>query len=227
VSDFRGIIPYILAIFLSALLIFWVEPYFTKLLLPPFGGAPTVWITALMFFQAVLLTGYIYSHLLTRIPGSLTQGVIHLGFGVLALWFLPPSLAEIEAASLTDAPLMMTLVMLVKGVALPMAVLSATAPLVQHWFSLSGHKKAHDPYFLYAASNIGSLGALVAFPVLFEPFLTLGEQGRIWSGLFIVALALVFICRLLVRKSRAKFERSAGNSAKVPLKRKDWGWFIA
>ena len=190
----RGMAPFMLTIFLSALLLFWLEPFYTKMLLPAFGGAPTVWITALMFFQAVLLVGYVYSHFLIKLKGSLKQGIIHLVIAALALFFLPPAVAAINPAEMAQFPLVNVLKMLTVGIAVPMVVLSATAPLVQHWFSMTAHKAAHDPYFLYAASNVGSLGALLAFPLVLEPLLTLSEQSQIWSGLFIAAIALLFLC---------------------------------
>ncbi|MCH7806124.1 MAG: fused MFS/spermidine synthase [Proteobacteria bacterium] len=221
--------PYVVTIFLSALLVFWLEPLYSKMLLPAFGGAPTVWIAALMFFQAVLLVGYVYSHIIIKIKGSLRQGFIHLAFAASAFYFLPPAVTDANIAAIAEAPLWTVLEMLVVGIAVPIIVLSATAPLVQHWFSLSGHKNAHDPYFLYAASNAGSLGALLAFPLLFEPVMTISQQSDIWSVIFIAAILLLFLCSFLVRKGKspaAGFARGRDADKAGTFESRDKAWVI-
>jgi len=160
---------------------------------------PHVWITALMFFQTVLLIGYVYAHLLQRLRSPLLQGAIHLAFALLTITSLPPAVGTIDMASINANPLLGVLMMLTKGIGLPLVVLSATAPLIQHWFSLSAHERADDPYFLYAASNLGSFGALLAFPLLLEPSLPMTSQTTLWSVLFGIAVILVISCSYLVR----------------------------
>ena len=143
---------YILAVGLSAWLVFWMEPLYSKMLLPLFGGAPQVWVVALMFFQSMLLVGYLYAHALSRLPKVLHQGIVHAVLCLVAVLFLPPVVADVDVAAVTESPISWILWMLMSGIGVPLAVLSATAPLIQHWFSLSGHRHAADPYFLYAAS---------------------------------------------------------------------------
>jgi len=166
-------------ILLSAVLIFWIEPLFPKMILPVVGGTPATWITALMFYQSALLLGYGYSFLLTRalpFPAQIGAHTIVLG---LAAFALPPALPA--SAHLSDHPVFQVLFMLAAGIGAPLLALSATAPLLQHWFTRTAHPHSHDPYFLYAASNVGSLGALLAFPLLVEPTLGLRFQTHAWT----------------------------------------------
>jgi hypothetical protein len=189
------------AIFLSAFLLFWMQPLFSKMVLPLLGGSPSVWNTAMMFFQLALLAGYGYSHLLThRIAGLRAQIAIHGVVIAAGLPFLPFAVAHTMVPPTNGSPIPWLVGLLALSVGWPFFALAASAPLVQAWFARSGHRQSDDPYFLYAASNSGSLLALLAFPILFEPTLTLEGQAMAWAfgyGAFIVVLAVlgVFLSR--------------------------------
>jgi hypothetical protein len=177
------------AIFLSAWLLFQVQPMFAKMALPLLGGAPAVWNTALVFFQAALLLGYVYAHFLgTRLPLKAQVGV-HLAVLAAAFLFLPVAIGDAWRAPPETAPVPWLIGLLAVSVGLPFMALSATSPLLQRWFGETSHDSARDPYFLYGASNLGSLLALVAYPLLLEPSLALADQSGLWTFAY-VALAI-------------------------------------
>ncbi len=179
------------AIFFSATLLFMVQPLAGKILLPVLGGSPAVWSTCLVFFQAVLLLGYLYAHALsTRVAGR-WQLPVHVCVLVIASLTLPLSI-EIGDPVGAD-PRWWVLRVLARTVGLPFFALSATAPLLQHWFSRTDDPRADDPYFLYAASNAGSLLGLVAY-LLAEPFATRSAQAGGWSLAFWLLAAVVAAC---------------------------------
>ncbi len=183
------------AIFLSAFLLFWVQPLFSKMVLPLLGGSPQVWNTAMMFFQIVLLAGYGYVHLIThRIKSLRGQLAAHGAVLAIGFAFLPFAVSQNLVPPAGVSPIPWLLGLLAVSVGWPFFALSASAPLVQAWFARSGDRRSADPYFLYAASNSGSLLALLAFPILLEPALTLAGQGRIWAvgyGVLLAVLAVV------------------------------------
>lgn len=190
-------------LFLSAFLLFSVQPMIGKALLPVMGGSPSVWNTAMVFFQVLLLGGYAYAFLLSRIGSLKLQGLIHIGVTILAAALaLPLSLKVTGDVSLTN-PYGWQLWTMTVMVAAPFFVLAATAPLLQRWFSLSGHKNSQTPYSLYVASNAGSLLALLAYPFIIERFVHLGTQARDWSigyGLLAVLAVMAFLaCGFLKR----------------------------
>jgi hypothetical protein len=179
------------AIFLSAALLFAVQPMFTKMVLPRFGGSPSVWSVAMVFFQAMLLGGYAYAHLLTRLLpvriAIVVQVVLLIGaalalpLGVSSGWGRPPEQSEaIWLIGLFTA-----------SIGLPFFALSANGPLLQAWFSRTSHPAAGNPYFLYAASNIGSFLALISYPIAVEPLVRLGDQTRAWSAGFVLLIVLI------------------------------------
>ncbi|WP_029416307.1 fused MFS/spermidine synthase [Brevundimonas bacteroides] len=188
-----------LAIFTSAALVFTVQPMATKLVLPVLGGSPSVWNTAMVFFQAALLAGYAYAHGLQRISSMKVQMAVHLALLLLAALFLPLRISGLLGDPDPSAPIAWLLTTLAISIGAPFAVLSATAPLLQAWYARvrSGHADGQNPYVLYAASNLGSFLALVAYPALIEPLMTLSGQRATWSGgyavfvLMVVALAAV------------------------------------
>lgn len=183
-----------LAVFASAALVFTVQPMVTRLVLPKLGGSPAVWNTAMVFFQAALLAGYAYAHGLQRLPLR-RQFVVHLGLLALGALFLPLRLTGLIGDPPPGAPVAWLLAALALSVGAPFAVLSATAPLVQAWWARMRGEEGGDPYGLYAASNLGSFAALLAYPAILEPLLALHVQTVLWTvayGLFaavIVALA--------------------------------------
>jgi predicted membrane-bound spermidine synthase len=180
--------------FLSALLLFSVQPMFAKMALPALGGTPAVWAVSMCFFQAVLLAGYIYAHALNRWLEPRTAVLTHvvvLAFAALALPIgLPAAMAEPPSG---DAYLWL-LGVLALGVGLPFFAISANAPLLLAWFSKTEHRDASDPYFLYGASNLGSLLALLAYPIVLEPTLGLTSQGALWSFGFFALIASIVLC---------------------------------
>lgn len=173
----------IAAVGLGAFLLFLVQPMVARFILPWFGGAPTVWSTSLLFFQIALLAGYTYAHVTRRLAIA-AQARLHLALLVLAVLALPivPSAAwkPVDA----NAPALRILLLLTATLGAPYVVLAATAPLMQDWFART--RSGGAPYRLYAWSNAGSLVALLVYPLLVEPFLTLQAQARGWSILFIV-----------------------------------------
>lgn len=181
-----------ITIFLSAALLFFVQPLFAKIVLPVIGGAPAVWTTAMLFFQSVLLGGYLYAHLSTRYLPVRMQLAVHAGLWALALLFLPPALPESWQLDASGNVAWQTLVLFALGVGLPFALLSSNAPLIQSWYARSGGPSAQDPYFLYGASNLGSLIALLAFPLVAEPLFGASDIAR-GFGVGFVLLGLAFV----------------------------------
>ena len=162
------------ALFISALLLFSVQPLVAKMLLPYLGGSPAVWNTCMVFFQLMLLAGYLYAHILPRKIGIRRHAILHLVLLLAATLLLPIGVSAKAIASLpsaSSAPLWL-LATLLTTVGLPFFILSTNAPLLQSWFSNTAHRRARDPYFLYAASNLGSLLALLSYPVLLSRILS-------------------------------------------------------
>jgi len=194
------------AIFLSAALLFAVQPMFTKMVLPKLGGTPAVWSVAMVFFQAVLLAGYAYAHALTKyLPGKRSI-VVHVAVMCAATLFLPLAIASWWGQPPADATAALWLLgLFAVSIGLPFFALSANGPLLQAWFARTNHPSAANPYFLYAASNIGSFLALLSYPFVMEPLSTLGQQTRGWAALFIVLIVLIGWCGwLMLRSARAE-----------------------
>ncbi|MEQ9056073.1 MAG: fused MFS/spermidine synthase [Roseovarius confluentis] len=205
-----------LTIFLSASLLFFVQPLFAKIVLPVIGGSPAVWTTAMLFFQTVLIAGYLYAHLSTRYLPVRVQAALHVALWALALFFLPPDLPDDWRLDADGAVAFQTLGLFALGVGVPFALLSSNAPLIQSWYARSGGPSAEDPYFLYGASNLGSLLALLAFPLLAEPFLGAGQIATGFSGGFVALGAGLLACGLMARGHAYAFPGSAEASASRP-----------
>lgn len=186
-------------IFLSASLLFFVQPLFAKIVLPQIGGAPAVWTTAMLFFQSVLIGGYLYAHLLTRWLPVRAQLGVHLAFWALALTALPLALDAGWRYDPESSPALQTLGLLAAGVGLPFFVLSANAPLIQSWYARSGGPSSEDPYFLYGASNLGSLLALLAFPLAAEPLFGARQISLGWSAGFLALGGFLLLAGLAAR----------------------------
>jgi hypothetical protein len=184
------------ALCLNALLIFWVQPMFAKMVLPLLGGSPSVWTTCMLFFQAALLAGYAYGHAAIRVFGIRRHALIH-GVVVWLPLLLPPIGVDQGTGTATDEPVSWLLQTMGSSVGLPFIVLAATAPLLQRWYSSVGNRAA-DPYWLYAASNVGSFAALLAFPIVFEPAIPLGRQTAIWKVAYAIVAALLTACAISV-----------------------------
>src|SRR5688500_8246716 len=169
------------AIFLNAALLFSVQPLFTKMVLPLLGGSPAVWNTCLLFFQALLLGGYLYAHLTSRWLSSRTQAILHVSLLIAAILVLPIHVPESWRQPPGIAlPIGWLLGLLTVSLGLPFFLLSAGAPMMQRWFAGTRHAAAQNPYFLYAASNLGSFASLLAYPFLIEPRMRISAQSVTW-----------------------------------------------
>ena len=196
---------YTVAVFLSALLLFGVQPMFTRMVLPRLGGSPSVWSVAMVFFQSMLLAGYAYAHILMSSRNRYAPVAVHLALLVAAAFTLPLSIGDLWGTPPTSgaAPFWL-LGLFTVSIGLPFFALAANNPLMQAWFARTRHRDAEDPYFLYAASNIGSFLALLTYPVLFEPVFTLQAQSRLWSIGFLVLIALIGYCGVLMLRNQRR-----------------------
>ncbi|MBM3571510.1 MAG: hypothetical protein FJX52_03980 [Alphaproteobacteria bacterium] len=184
--------PFLLALTLGAFLLFWQQPLVARLLLPGLGGSPSVWAVCLTFFQAALLAGYAYAHLAQTRLTPRAQAWVDLGLLILAGASLPIALDVTTAPPTNAMPEPWLLGRLVMAVAPSFVVAAATAPMLQGWFASSGR----DPYFLYAASNIGSFAALLLFPFVFESNFDLVEMKRGWAIGYGVLIAATMLCAI-------------------------------
>ena len=187
----------------SAALLFWIQPLIAKTLLPLWGGTPAVWNTCLLFFQTMLLLGYVYALVSSRWLNLWAQATIHvllIILGAIYLFWSPvhtPALTTLQQRN----PTLSVLETLLFAIGPPFFIISASNPLLQSWFSKLQHHRAVDPYFLFAASNAGSLIALVAFPLLLEPTLGLGEQYKLWRAGFVVLFILIVAIAITLKPS--------------------------
>ena len=204
------------ALFVSAFLLFLVQPMFAKMVLPLLGGSPSVWTTCVMFFQAGLLAGYAYAHLVTTRLSIRWQATVHTAVVVVPLALLPFALPATPSGGhvTSSQPAFWLLSVLATTVGMPFFALSATAPLLQRWFSAVRHGFAGDPYFLYAASNAGSLTALLVYPTLVEPLLSLRTQRTTWAFGYVLGHSLVLLCA--VAAWRATRQSAAADEAPTP-----------
>ncbi len=201
-----------ITILMGAFLLFQVQPIISRMILPWFGGGPAVWSTCMLFFQVLLLGGYAYAHFLSGIQVPKRQAIIHIALLVLALITLPITPDASYKPLDGTRPTWRILSLLLMNVGLPYFILSATGPLVQAWFSRV--YPGRSPYRLYALSNVGSLGALLSYPFVFEPWLTSNAQGTLWSIGF---GAFVLLCGgLAVLALRSIPEEPAVVDAKKP-----------
>jgi hypothetical protein len=180
-------------LFLSAFLLFSVQPMVSRMVLPRLGGSPAVWNTCVCFFQATLLLGYGYAHLVAERLRPRSQLILHGIVLASGLAVLPLSMGA-DAPPVNSSPIGWLLMRLTLSTATPFIAIAATAPLLQHWFCQTAHPRARDPYFLYAASNAGSLIALLSYPVLIERTLDLSGQALFWSVSFAAVAAAVLAC---------------------------------
>jgi hypothetical protein len=197
------LVTYTAAIFLSALLLFSVQPLFTKMVLPRLGGSPAVWSVAMVFFQTLLLAGYAYAHLLMQIRHRVIPVVVHLALLAVAMLTLPLSISGGFGEPPTSGYAFWLLGLFAVSIGLPFFALAANNPLLQAWFVRTGHPAGPDPYFLYASSNIGSFLALLSYPVLLEPLLTLRMQNLLWTGGYGLLILLIAGCGALLLSSPA------------------------
>ena len=194
-------------LFMSAALLFFLEPMFAKMVLPYLGGSPAVWNTCVVFFQATMLVGSVYAHVLNKSLRLHAQ----VGFHVLVLaavaLTLPVVVPPNWAPPVDHTPVPALLGLLLVTVGPPFFVVSATAPLVQHWFSQTDHHGAADPYVLYSASNLGSVTALLAYPLIVERLWRIPVQRAIWQagyGAFAVGILLCGLAAIRFRRSHGR-----------------------
>jgi hypothetical protein len=216
------LIVYTAAIFTSALLLFSVQPLFTKMVLPRLGGSPAVWSVAMVFFQSLLLAGYAYAHYLMQLRNRLGPVAVHLVLLVIALLTLPLSIASGWGGPPTSGYAFWLLGLFAVSIGLPFFALAANNPLLQAWFVRTGHPNGPDPYFLYASSNIGSFLALLSYPVLLEPMFTLRTQNLIWTGLYGLLILLIGSCGVLLLRSPANVVIEQGDETDAPAP----GWAL-
>lgn len=198
-------VVYGLTAFVSATMLFLVQPMFAKMILPLLGGAPAVWNTAVVFYQAILLGGYLYSHLTTRWLGVRRQALLHGVLLLLPLLVLPIAVPGGWRPPTDTNPIPWLLALLAVAVGLPFFVISTSSPLLQAWFARTGHR---DPYILYAASNVGSMAALLGYPTLIEPRLQLGDQSRLWTFGYLALVVLTLTCAALIARAPSATEET-------------------
>lgn len=185
-----------LTLFVSAALLFVVQPMVAKMVLPLLGGSPAVWSTCMVFFQGALLAGYAYAHLTAQRLSVRRQILLHAALLVLPAFFLPFGVTALtsQPPSSGASPALWLLGLLVTTVGVPFFVVASTAPLLQRWFAETRHSGARDPYYLYGASNLGSMLALASYPFLLEPNLPIMRQTFYWSLGYAVLALLTLAC---------------------------------
>jgi len=207
------------SIFTSAFLLFLVQPMFSRMVLPLLGGTPAVWNTCMLFFQAALLGGYLYAHVGARRLGTRRQAAVHVVLLVVAALLLPVSVAG-AAPRGGQAPIPWLLWLMVTTVGLPFLVLSATGPMLQKWFAGTGHPGARNPYWLYGASNLGSMLALLGYPFVMEPRLRLAQQSWTWAAGYgvlalLVTASAVVLWRLAPAGGAADADEAAADTSNI------------
>lgn len=194
----KSFILYAAVICLSAFLLFQIQPMIAKMILPWFGGSAAVWITAMLFFQSLLLGGYLYAHRSVRSLSPLFQSIVHIALIAASLFFLPVAPALSLKPSGTEDPVFRITALLAVSVGLPYFLLSSTSPLIQAWYARR-HKEAL-PYRLFGLSNFASLAGLVAYPFLVEPHITLKSQSAAWSAGYVIFAAICAIAATISRR---------------------------
>jgi hypothetical protein len=217
VADRARVLAFGTTLFLSAFLMFSLEPYVGRLLLPLLGGTPAVWNTCILFFQAVLLAGYAWAHLGPRIGGERRQMAMHGALVLVSLLFIPVGLRLGAGSPDPHHPIPWLLGTLTLSIGLPFLVLAATAPLVQRWFSQGTHRGAQDPYFLYAASNLGSLAGLLLYPTVIERELPLHAQSVGWTVGYVGLALMTAACALGAWRLAAEAGTASARSPEVKV----------
>lgn len=204
------LIVFIFTTFISATLLFLVQPLFAKMVLPLLGGAPAVWNTAMLFFQLCLLAGYAFAHFGPRLLGLRRHVLVQVIIVALPLLLIPMSIPVGTSPPTEGNPTFWLLGFMLITVGAPFFALSTTSPTIQHWLASSQHSRAGNPYFLYVASNAGSLLALLAYPAFVEPLLSLRDQQRLWAcGYALLALFTLISATVLLRTGTAGSRETA------------------
>jgi hypothetical protein len=221
----RAVVPLFAAtLFFSSLLMFAVEPIVARTVLPILGGTPMVWNTCVLFFQILLLGGYACAHGVSTWLDRRTAAAAYGSLLVLPAIALPFAIAPDVQRPADGNPIGWLLLILARSIGLPFFALAATAPMLQRWFADTDHPSADDPYFLYAASNVGSLLALVAYPAIVEPLLRLRTQNVVWAcgyALFVafatISLLVGWRCRVRHASARGQTPEAGAAGARSPL----------
>lgn len=216
-----------LALFSSAGLIFVLQPLFGRMVTPLLGGSPAVWNTSMAFFQAALLAGYVYAHLLARLKDLRLQAIIHIVVLGAAWLTLPIHVSGLFGPPNSEQPVGWLLGVLAVSVGAPFAAASATAPLLQAWYARTGRADAHDPYYLYAASNLGSFVGLLAYPALIEPNLGAHAQGAAWTVGYVGVSALIVLAGALALTAHGPAPTAVTHDAPAPSWRQRGYWIAA
>jgi hypothetical protein len=210
---------YSVTLVVSAALVFMVQPMFARFVLPLLGGTPAVWTTAMLFFQSALLLSYLYAHWSTRRFGPRRQAALHLALVAAALLVLPLGVPDGWTPPAESSPVLWLLLLLLVSVGLPFFVVSSTAPLLQSWLADTDHPDGRDPYFLYRASNIGSVIGLLSYPLLVERELTLDGQSWLWSAGYGLLALLLSASALVMWRSRRPAPLTAEADKDEPTER--------
>jgi spermidine synthase len=212
---------YTASIFASALLLFSVQPLFTKMILPRLGGSPAVWSVAMVFFQSLLLGGYAYAHYLMTFRNRLIPILVHLTLLIAALLTLPLAIGASWSSPPETGYQFWLLGLFTATIGLPFFALAANNPLLQAWFVRTGHPDGRDPYFLYASSNIGSFLALLSYPLLLEPMFSLQTQNRMWTCGYGLLILLIASCGVLLLRAPSH-PLSEGNASSPATPAPSW-----
>ena len=205
-------------LFVSASLMFVLQPLFGKILLPLLGGSPAVWNTCMVFYQTILFLGYLYAHIISSRFKPSRQIQLHSVVILLSFLALPLALPENTVPPTESDPTLWIVWTLLIAIGLPLFVVSTTSPLIQKWFASIKHRNSDDPYFLYAASNAGSLIALISYPFIIEPHIDLSAQKTDWSLGYILLCLLIAACATLLYKSKAQHTPTEAIATPVDIK---------
>ena len=211
---FRMVALYAVTLFVSAALLMLVQPMFARLVLPLLGGSPAVWATAMVFFQAALLAGYAYAHASTAWLGARRQAALQLLVIAVPVVVLPIAIPVGWTPPTEANPTGWLLALMAVAVGLPFFAIATTSPLLQAWFAVSGHRDARDPYFLYAASNAGSLLALLSYPLWIEPRFVLATQSRLWTGGYLALAGLILGCAIVLWRRERRLQDYAPSAGR-------------
>jgi hypothetical protein len=207
------LLVYTVTMFASATLLFLVQPMFARMILPQLGGSPAVWNTTVVFYQIILLAGYIYAHFIATRLSRRKQIMLQVALLLASLVALPIAIPAGWSPPTQANPIPWLLALLFVAVSAPFFIVSTSSPLLQSWFASTSHRAAHDPYFLYAASNAGSMLALLSYPLLIEPRLRLSEQSLLWAGSYMLLLLLIVACAAFVWSTPATANRAPHSDA--------------
>ena len=216
-----------LAMFSSAALIFVLQPLFARMVTPLLGGSPSVWNTSMAFFQAALLVGYIYAHLLAQLKDIRVQAAIHAGVLVLAWTVLPLHVTTLLGPPNSFHPALWLVGVLALSAGGPFAAASATAPLLQSWYARTGREMLHDPYYLYAASNLGSFIGLLGYPILVEPLLGAHAQGIAWAAGYVLVAGMIMLSAAAAIAAHGDAPKAQAHTGAAPTWRQRLYWVAA